>query len=653
MAIKLRELKIPYHLIFIFFLLSAGIGIAGHYYYENQREHIKKDKMYELSTLASIKVSRIQSWLGERHGDAKLVLENPYFTEHVREWMKNPSEKETNKIIKLMKAFQNSNQYDNVLLLDTKGNILLSAKNQNGRLGLEAKRLVKEAIRTKKEVFSDIHKSEEVKDIHLDILVPVLEDSNFPVGVLMLRINPNYYFYPLIQTWPTQSQTSEAILIRREGDNILFLNELRRQKNTALSFRLPMSNPFISSAMAAQEQEGIFEEIDYRGVPVLAAIKSIPDSPWFLITKIDREEIYAPVKLYAQATGLIVFLLIIATGTSLGFVWRHQRALFYREKYEAEHMRRRAENTMKELLDLQLSILSALPHATVGLENRVILFANESVETVFGWKPNELIGKNTRIFYRNDEEYEKIARLFYPVLEKQRIHSEEFICRHKDGRDILCKVSTSRIGESLKEKKIVVVYEDITAQKEAEKSLLASEERFRKLSQEFNALLDTIPDNITLLSPDMKIIWMNQSVIDRSGKDPASLIGQPCYKAWYDSNIPCERCPVEMSLKTQKTEIGYITTPDRRIFEARAFPITSENGEIINLMYMSRDITEHRKLEQQLLQSQKMEAVGVLTGGIAHEFNNILQAIMSIGSLMQMKIKEGDPLRQYVIDLLA
>jgi PAS domain S-box-containing protein len=72
-----------------------------------------------------------------------------------------------------------------------------------------------------------------------------------------------------------------------------------------------------------------------------------------------------------------------------------------------------------------------------------------------------------------------------------------------------------------------------------------------------------------------------------------------------------------------------------------------------NAIGIVRDITERKKLEAQLLHAQKMEAIGQLTGGIAHEFNNILQAIMSIGSLMQMKIKEGEPLRQYVADLLA
>ena len=86
--------------------------------------------------------------------------------------------------------------------------------------------------------------------------------------------------------------------------------------------------------------------------------------------------------------------------------------------------------------DLEASIMSAIPHAVIGLRNRKIIFANESVESVFGWKADELIGKSTRELYRTDEDYEEIGRLFYPALEKQRTYRHEFTCRHKSGRDI-------------------------------------------------------------------------------------------------------------------------------------------------------------------------------------------------------------------------
>ena len=112
--------------------------------------------------------------------------------------------------------------------------------------------------------------------------------------------------------------------------------------------------------------------------------------------------------------------------------------------------------------DLEASIMSVIPHAVIGLRNRKIIFANESVESVFGWKADELIGKSTRELYRTDEDYEEIGGLFYPALEKQRTYRHEFTCRHKSGRDIPCRVSAAVIGATLQQGEIVVVYEDVT-----------------------------------------------------------------------------------------------------------------------------------------------------------------------------------------------
>ncbi|MBE9547366.1 MAG: PAS domain S-box protein [Proteobacteria bacterium] len=150
---------------------------------------------------------------------------------------------------------------------------------------------------------------------------------------------------------------------------------------------------------------------------------------------------------------------------------------------------RGARDKLEEAKLFESSILAAIPHAVIGLESRRIIFANDAVETVFGWKPDELIGKLTRIFYRTNEEYKEIARHFYPVLERQRTYSEEFPCRRKDGGDIICMVSTSRIGEILEERKIVVVYEDITARKRVQAELKQSFERLQmRLEETVNAL---------------------------------------------------------------------------------------------------------------------------------------------------------------------
>ena len=141
-----------------------------------------------------------------------------------------------------------------------------------------------------------------------------------------------------------------------------------------------------------------------------------------------------------------------------------------------------SQRKLEELEALEASILDAIPNAVVGLQNRRIIFANNGVETVFGWQAQDLIGKSTRIFYRSDREYEGVAQLLYAIMEKQRTATMEFPCRRKDGRDIECSISAARIGTYLKERNIVVIYEDITERRQAKNELEQSREQLQKLT---------------------------------------------------------------------------------------------------------------------------------------------------------------------------
>ena len=141
-----------------------------------------------------------------------------------------------------------------------------------------------------------------------------------------------------------------------------------------------------------------------------------------------------------------------------------------------------AKESLQEMDALKSSILDAIPQAIVGLQNRRINFANDAVEEVFGWRPEELIGKSVTLFYRNDKEAEDIGRYFYTTLEHQRTFVAEFMCRHKEGRDILCRMRSARIGDKLKDRRIVITYDDITEQRRAEEELANSREQLRNLS---------------------------------------------------------------------------------------------------------------------------------------------------------------------------
>lgn len=141
---------------------------------------------------------------------------------------------------------------------------------------------------------------------------------------------------------------------------------------------------------------------------------------------------------------------------------------------------------LKELENIEASILDAISHPVVGLENRRIIFANNAVRDVFGWNPEALIGQSSSVLYKNDEEFDQIGAAFYPLLKKQKTFTKEALCRKKDGTDITCLVSSSRIGDGIESKKVVAVYEDISERKKAQKRLLDYHDKLRSLASELS-----------------------------------------------------------------------------------------------------------------------------------------------------------------------
>lgn len=185
---------------------------------------------------------------------------------------------------------------------------------------------------------------------------------------------------------------------------------------------------------------------------------------------------------------------------------------------------------LAEMEAIEASILDAITQAVMGIDKRHIIFANKAVETVFKWKPDELMGKNSRILYRSDEEYERIGREFYGLHGKDKKHVGEITCRRKDGTDIICRVSASAIGKFIGDKRITVVYEDITETKRANQKLLRYYNKLRSLTAELSLteererqfIAGELHDGIiqTLAMTKMKLETMHKGASSLSLSEP-------------------------------------------------------------------------------------------------------------------------------------
>ena len=129
---------------------------------------------------------------------------------------------------------------------------------------------------------------------------------------------PPWYFYPFIKSWPTPSKSAETILVRKDGDYVLFLNELRHAKDTALKLRFKLDQLEIPAVRVVLGYKDIFEGVDYRGIDVLSDIRPVSGTPWFMIAKVDKYEIFE--ELNFRLWVIVIFIVTLISLFYLGFI---------------------------------------------------------------------------------------------------------------------------------------------------------------------------------------------------------------------------------------------------------------------------------------------------------------------------------------------
>ena len=297
----------------------------------------------------------------------------------------------------------------------------------------------------------------------------------------------------------------------------------------------------------------------------------------------------------------------------------------------------RATNESSELFRV---VAETASDAIISIDqDSVIRFANPAAERIFGYPISEILGQQMTLLMPDCFRHlHKASVRAYVNTGKKHIPwtGLQLTGLHKNGAEIPLEIS---FGEHVRDGKHIFtgILRDVSERSRIERDLRHSQEKYAKM-------IHSSPDAITLRSlPDRRYIEISEGFTRLTGYAAEEVIGKTPSEVgiWSDDSPHTEILEnIQREGEVREVEFGFRTkSGEHRYATVSAVRLTLGTNDY--MLSTSRDITERRALERQLLQSQKMEAIGRLAGGVAHDFNNLLGVILGQTELLQTEFENN------------
>lgn len=559
-----------------------------------------------LQVIADEKKETVQQWFEERLGDGRTVVAFPAFHNHALQLSRQvhgvnggPAERIRERIEsyadyrqirdRLMIVGRGHAQYDAVLLVD-RGTGICLASTDGEAVGRQAPYLqpLWDDDAWSERVFFAAAENKERVFLHLAFAVKGADEK--VAAALVFRILPETFLVRLFHESPALGATGEIILIDRE-----------RRLLTPLKYSLPDGSPAQPlshilqtkpAEVAALGVDTLLVALDYRGVPVFAAVRHVritPDFGFGLIVKRDESDVYAPVRQGLLVTGVV-------TGLGLGL-----------------------------LLLLFAAAAGAIASPLENLTAAARKIASGDL--------------SARASTQGKGEVEVLARSFNEMADRIQ-QSHEHLEAQVRERTAELEVNIQLLRVEMEERRA------------AEREIRASEERFRQLAE-------NIPEVFWIVSSDwQKVHYISPAYEKIWGRRCEDLYENP--SGWIDAVVQEDRQALLAAIPERVLERDLLAFPDYRIrrpdgsvrwIASRAVGVADADGTVSRVAGIMEDITERKLLEAQLIQAQKMESVGRLAGGVAHDFNNMLAVIFISLELARMRLRPDDPAHEQLQEI--
>jgi PAS domain S-box-containing protein len=289
--------------------------------------------------------------------------------------------------------------------------------------------------------------------------------------------------------------------------------------------------------------------------------------------------------------------------------------------------------TLRESEERYRVLTQAASDGIVTIDDKgTIIFVNEAMHRIFGYAPEALVGQPLTILMpaaMADHHRTGLRNYLATGLRNIARDGIRVPARHESGREIIVEMS---FGESLKDGRpyFTGVMRDITDRRRAEVELKRAQEQLRVVVSNSPIVLFAIDQlgNFTL---------SEGRGLDSLGLQPGETVGQSAFELYANAPNVIEnlRSALEGREFTTTVEVGSLA------FETCFTPLRDDSGEVSGVIGVATDVTERRKLEHQLRHAHKMEAIGRLAAGVAHDFNNRLTTILGYSSLLLQRTEPG------------
>lgn len=564
---------------------------------------IEADAFDMLRSNAQMKVDLIESWLDVRQKDADMLYASDEVASRIAAHVRQPDEANTRVVRKWLGAFGSNYGYHAVLLFDAQGRHLLTlgadATVGDADANVVLQPLVAKVVDEKKVLRSaPFLIRDDVTHVHLDWAVPVLVRDvrgAHVVGVIVLRTSLSEAVFPLIQKWPVASDTAETLLVRQEDESIVYMNELRFRKGTAMKLRLPRDQLSLPAAQAVLAgTAGITQGVDYLEMKTLSAYHPVSNTPWIILAKIARDEVLAPLWSILFWVGLALLAALFVA------IWLMQR--LWREQDQAYGLRLQAQQHEAARLIGKFFELPFSGMAIISPDNRWRT-VNDRLCEMLGYTREELLSK-TRLEVTHPEDVasstERFERMLHGGAEGSSLEKRYL---RKDGSVMLARVDTRAVRKADGSLDYIVsIIQDITDYR-------AAEDAVRENHRRLQTIIETALDAVVIADENDRITVWSSRAEQMFGWTAAEAVG----RALSETLIP-ERYRADHQAGMRRfvaTGVGHVIGSRVELTalhrDGHEFPVeltlsSFRTGEHYEFSSFIRDITERKLAEEALSQ---------------------------------------------------